>query len=274
MARELADSAKLEVRYDAVWLGSFEYLAKVLPKETAQAIEETVKAGSGLVVTGGEGSFHGGNGRAAVMEATALNPVLPADTLGREDLVYPPHQADDTLQTRHTFTTIAPVASEFASATGFSPQSLELLQHYGVPGFNQVATKLGSKTQLSIAGLPLLITGTYGAGRTVAFTGFTPEASDASTEPLDQYLMDEPQVRAYFSVFADLMADVLPAQQPPAPQLLAAHEKPLFQTLKEQPATELAVTKIDAPAGPGGAARLRVRIANRGRLRTPGAHTD
>jgi beta-mannosidase len=264
MARELADSAKLEVRYDAIWLGSFEFLAKVLPKETAQAIEETVKAGSGFVVTGGESSFHGGNGRAALVEATALNPVLPADTLEREDLVFPPHQADDTLQTRHRFTTIAPVSSEFASASGFSPQSLELLQHYGVAAFNHVSTRMGSKTQLSIAGLPLLITGTYGAGRTVAFTGFTPEASDASSEPIDEYMMDDPQIRAYFSLFADLMADVLPAQQPPTPELLAAHERPLFQTLKEQPATELGITKIDTPAGSSGLAHLRVRILNRG----------
>jgi hypothetical protein len=178
--------------------------------------------------------------------------------------VCPPHQADDTLQTRHRFTTIAPVSSEFASASGFSPQSLELLQHYGVAAFNHVSTRMGSKTQLSIAGLPLLITGTYGAGRTVAFTGFTPEASDASSEPIDEYMMDDPQIRAYFSLFADLMADVLPAQQPPTPELLAAHERPLFQTLKEQPATELGITKIDTPAGSSGLAHLRVRILNRG----------
>jgi beta-mannosidase len=264
MARELADSARLEVRYDAIWLGSFEFLSKVLPPGAGNAIQEAVQAGSGFIVTGGEGSFHGGNGHAALVEGTPLNPVLPADTMGREDLMFGAHEADDTMQTLHTITAIAPVASEFASATGFSPQSLELLQHYGVAGFNRVATRMGSKTQLSIAGLPLLITGTYGAGRTVAFTGFTPEASHASSEPIDQYLMDEPQVRAYFSLFADLMADVLPAQQPPAPQLLAAHEKPLFQTLKEQPATELTVAKIDSPAGSAGLARLRVRIANRG----------
>jgi beta-mannosidase len=261
MARDLADSARLEVRYDAIWLGSFEYLAKMLPAEVAQAIEATVKAGSGFVVTGGEGSFHGGNGRAALVEATALNQVLPVDTLGREDLIYPPHQADDTPQTRHTFNSIAPVASEFAPATGFSPQTLELLQRNGLAAYNRVSPRMGSKTQLSVAGQPLLVTGTYSAGRTVAFTGFTPEASEASKEPIDQYLADDPQARAYFSIFADLMADVLPAQQPPEPDLLAAHEKPLFQTLKEQPQTELAVIRIEA-APPS--ARLRVRIANHG----------
>jgi hypothetical protein len=41
--------------------------------------------------------------------------------------------------------------------------------------------------------------------------------------------------------------------------LLSAHEKPLFQMLKEQPQTELAVTKVE-----GAAARCRVQIANKG----------
>jgi hypothetical protein len=128
-----------------------------------------------------------------------------------------------------------------------------------LPGFNRVAARPDTHTELSIAGQPLLVTGTYGAGKTAAFTGFTLPADDFSTLPIDQYLIDEPQARTYFAAFVDALARVLPGAPQPTPQLLAAHEKPLFQMLKEQPQTELAATKVE-----GGAARCRVRIANRG----------
>jgi hypothetical protein len=48
------------------------------------------------------------------------------------------------------------------------------------------------------------------------------------------------------------------------PGLLSAHEKPLFQTLKEQPETELAVTEVGPVAVDGAVARCRVRVENRG----------
>jgi beta-mannosidase len=261
MSRDLTDSAVLHARYDAIWLGSFEFLAKVLPRESAKAIQEAVKAGSGFIVTGGEGSFHGGDGHAALVEATELNPVLPADTLGREDLIFGPHESGDTMQTRRPITAIAP--ADNASFAGFSAQSLQLLQHVGLVAFNQVAARPGSRTELSIAGKPLLITGTFGAGKTAAFTGFTPEESEQTKLPIDQYLMDQPQLRAYFALFVDLLADVFPGEQRRASGLLSAHEKPLFQTLKEQPQTEFALTKAEAPPGrsPG---RCRIQIANRG----------
>jgi len=77
-------------------------------------------------------------------------------------------------------------------------------------------------------------------------------------------LMAEPQTRAYFVLFADLLADVFPGAAPRAPGLLSAHEKPLFQTLKEQPETELAVTKAAPVATDEGQSRCRMRIENRG----------
>ena len=72
MGRDLADGPALRAKYDAIWLGSFQTLAKVLPAETAKAVDEAVKAGTGFIHTGGEGSFHGGLGHAALVEATAL----------------------------------------------------------------------------------------------------------------------------------------------------------------------------------------------------------
>jgi beta-mannosidase len=254
MGRDLVNGAALHAKYDVIWIGCFEALAKVLPADSAQAIDEAVKAGSGFIITGGEGGFHGGLGHAAVVEATVLDAVLPVDISPRADLVFGRHGMDDTLATQNPIKEIA--ASD---AAGVTPQSLELLRHYGLPGFNRVAARPDTHTELSIAGQPLLVTGTYGAGKTAAFTGFTLPADDFSTLPIDQYLIDEPQARTYFAAFVDALARVLPGAPQPTPQLLAAHEKPLFQMLKEQPQTELAATKVE-----GGAARCRVRIANRG----------
>ncbi len=96
------------------------------------------------------------------------------------------------------------------TGSGVSQEGLELLRHYGLIGFNQVTARAGSRTELSIAGEPLLVTGKYGAGKTVAFTGFTPAADAYSALPIDQYLIAEPQGRAYFVLFADMLADVMP----------------------------------------------------------------
>jgi beta-mannosidase len=262
MGSELADGAALRAKYDAIWLGSFEALAKVLPPETAKALQEAVKAGTGFIHTGGDGSYHGSMGHAAVIEATALDALLPVEITGRADLVFGAHGMDDALSAQNAIHEIA--AGSDATGTGVSPESLELLRHYGLLAFNQVAARPGSHTELSIAGEPLLVTGAYGVGKTVAFTGLTPAADAYSALPIDQYLIAEPRGRAYLVLFADLLADVLPGAPQRTPVLLSAHEKPLFQTLKEQPETELAVTQASAVAVDGGLGRCKVRIVNRG----------
>ncbi len=258
MGRELADGAAVRAKYDAIWLGSFEALAKVLPGATAQALDEAVKAGTGFIHTGGEGSFHGGLGRAALVEATALNAVLPVEIQGRGDLIYGTHGMDDGLQTENAIHEIG------ESGATVSPEGLDLLRHYGLVGFNKVTARPGARTELSIAGEPLLVTGKYGAGKTVAFTGFTPASDDYSALPIDEYLIAEPRGRAYFVLFADMLAAVLPGEHERTAELLRTHEKPLFQTLKEQPETEVAVTEAGPVAVDGAVARCRVRLENRG----------
>ena len=70
---------------------------------------------------------------------------------------------------------------------------------------------------------------------------------------------------AYLVLFADLLADVMPGTPHRAPDLLAEHEKPAFQLLKEQPQTDLAVTSIQpAQTTADGGFRSRVRLVNKG----------
>jgi beta-mannosidase len=263
MGSDLADGQALHAKYDVIWVGCFEALAKVLPVESAKAIAEAVKAGTGFVITGGEGSFHGGLGHAAVVEGTALDPILPVEIQGRSDLVYGAHWMDDALTTENPIREIA--TGSDATANGASPESYALLRHYGLTAFNQVGARSGAHIEMTIANQPLLVTGQYGAGRTAAFAGFTPTEDESTALPIDEYLIAEPQMRAYFVLFADLLSGVMPGTPHRAADLLAQHEKPLFQMLKEQPQTELAVTKLDvAPVAAEGGARSRVRLVNKG----------
>jgi beta-mannosidase len=259
MATDLNDGAAIHARYDVIWLGSFEALAKVLSKETATALVAAVKAGSGFIHTGGPGSFHGGQGHSGLVEATDLDALLPVQISGHEDTNFGPHSFDDTYDSQPYLHDITPDPNVPAKDT----ESLDLLRHYGLLGFNRVTSRPASHTLLSIASQPLLTTGSYGQGKTVAFTGFTPAGTDETALPIDQYLVAIPQIRAYFAEFADLLAEAMPQPQPPAPGLLAAHEKPLFQSLKEQPETELEVTRVSPIENGDGSLRCRVRITSK-----------
>ena len=250
MSADLANAQELHEKYDVIWAGCFEALAKVLPDTSAKAIAEAVKEGSGFIITGGDGSFHGQIGHAAIVEATPLNQILPVEIAGRADLAFGPHGMDDSLPTVHPVTEI----------TGENSEAAELFRHYGIVAFNRVAAGAGAKTELTIAGHPLLVTGTFGAGKTAAFTGSTLPEDEFSKFPIDQYMIYEPAARAYFAEFADMLARVMPGEPKPTADLLAIHQKPMFQTLKEQPETTLEVTKLDCAS----AGRCRVKIENKG----------
>lgn len=251
MATDLSDPQALHAKYDVVWVGCFEALAKVLPAKAGQAIADAVKAGTGFIITGGDGGYHGSLAHASVVEATALNSVLPVEISPRSDLAFGPHGMDDSLPTVNTI-------KEIDGGSAADLATVDLFRHYGLTGFNRVAARSGTSTELTITGLPLLVTGAYGAGKTAAFTGFTLAADDFSAFPIDQYLVYEPAARAYFSAFQQMLARVLPGSPALTPSVLAIHEKPLFQSLKEQPQTELTVTKLDSAPG-----RCRIRIADK-----------
>jgi hypothetical protein len=186
--------------------------------------------------------------------------LLPVQITGHEDTNFGPHSFDDTYDSQ-------PYIHDITAGPGPAPkegsEALDLLRHYGLLGFNRVASRPGSRTLLSIDAQPLLTTGSYGQGKTVAFTGFTPAVTDETALPIDQYLVAIPQLRAYFAEFGDLLAKAMPQPQSVVPGLLAAHEKPLFQSLKEQPQTELEVTRVSPIENHDGSLHCRVLIANK-----------
>ena len=277
---DLRDPKELKAKYALVWLASFDSFWKFLDLEEAQGLSQAIRQGLGFVHTGGPGSFHGGLGHAALLDLTPLAEALPVILNPRNDLflAQPALEAVETMQTR-------PPIRDARLAPGAPAEwdPAELNEH-GVEGFNRVEVKADSEELMTISGNPLLVIGRYGEGRTAAFMGFTPEyverRSDLDTQVVFPYLLDQefvsdPKTRAYFALFMKILAAVI-GERPATPydEIVEARSKPLFQTLKEQPAAMLQPTKaVEATVkgkkangtltlsnGPGYARLVRMRV--------------
>jgi beta-mannosidase len=253
------DGAALHAKYDVIWLGPFESFWKVLTNAPAPAaIADAVKAGTAFIHTGGTSSFHGGYEVASVISLTGLADILPVQISDRIDLVLPA-------------LTHAISVKEWASK---KLNEIEIVDHSpawrdtgyvaeGLEGFNKTTLKPGSTMLWSVYGAPLLASGTYGQGRTLAFTGFTP-ANDIKTDGfLDEQLVISREAEAFAGLVAELISAA--TNEPlteDAATLRAEHEKPLYQTLKEMPATDLSATIKQDSMPEAGVRRYKIEITN------------
>jgi len=268
--KALKDSAAIKNSYDVVWLASFDSIWKLLSKDEAEGLKQAVSEGLSFIHTGGPGSFHGGYGKGACLELTSLAEMLPVNSMKQNDLVYgettAPQRAGEMRVGRIT---------EIGASEQSAGWDTSLLKKYGLAGFNEVELKAGNTQILAIAGRPLLVEGHYGRGRTLVFTGFTPEyvPEHAFWNPqvvfpylVDQELYVNPESKAYFDVFMRMMATA--TGEKPAVEygrMLSAREKPLFETLKEQAGTELKVPEGVAAAVSGDEANVSLNIENESR---------
>jgi hypothetical protein len=266
--KALEDSAALKHSYNVVWLASFDSLWKVLSREQAEGLKRAVNEGLNFIHTGGPGSFHGGYGKGACLEFTPLAEMLPVNLRTQNDLVYgesgAPQRAGELGAGR---------VKEIGATDPSAGWDTSLLKKYGVAGFNEVELKAGNTQLMTISGQPLLVEGHYGQGRTLVFTGFTPEymPDHALWNPkvvypymLDQELYLNPENKAYFDLFMRMMAEVT-GEKPGVEygQILSAREKPLFQTLKEQMEAELKIPDSIAATVSRDEAHVSLSIENR-----------
>ena len=243
---ELRNSAQLRQNYDLVWLASFDSLWKLLDRADADGLKNAIQQGVGFIHTGGRASFHGGFGEGACLDFTSLTDVLPVEVQNRYDLVL--GEADERTNFSSQFSLLKNISSE-AEAANWSDGGIST---FGVPGFNKTKLKPGAQQLLTVNGWPLVVVGEYGRGRTVAFTGFTPEYRQdrAYWDPsviypyiVDQQLYREPVTRAYLYLFMEFLS----AASDEKPQVtydafLAAREKPLFESLKDLPRASVRVS--------------------------------
>ena len=254
------DGAALHSKYDVIWVGPFESFWKVLTNAPAPAaIAEAVKMGTAFIHSGGDASFHGGFEHASVLNLTALTDVLPVEISDHIDLVLPELSSGESVKEWGAAKIQGKIKIVDGSAswqdTGYAAE--------GVRGYNSTKLKPGSTLHWQIYSAPLLASGTYGQGRTFAFTGFTPAIDIKTDGSLDEQLVISHEAEAFAGLTAELIAA---ATNDPLVKDAAAlrdeHEKPLFQTLKETPATVLSATIKAGAQAEDGLRSYRIEIAN------------
>ena len=210
----------------------FRSLWKVLDDDMAEGMAQAVKDGVGFIHTGSESSFHGGEALAACLDFTKLADVLPVKVReGRDDL--------NMLNTSKDVRVFA---------NGWTDSGLKDI---GIENFNEVKTKEGSDVIMKFKDWPLLVTGTYGSGHTVAFMGYTPRDKTA-----------EPTWRAIYSQMLMAATGENPEYRYAA---VMGTETPVFQLLKEQVEANVQTSPaaIEATAK-NGTASFKVEVANGG----------
>jgi hypothetical protein len=265
---ELKNAAGIRSKYDVVWLASLDSLWKLMDDEMADGLRQAIQDGVGFIHTGGEGSFHGGYGRAAMIDVGPLAEALPVKLHSHYDVILGPLVVDAMQPIFESFKNVG-----VTNAAGAGWNDLGFAK-FGIGGFNDVDLRPGSRELMTISGRPLLVTGDYGKGHTVAFTGYTPSYTlkkafwDSSvTFPycLDQEFVINPVSKSYFSVFIRMLA--LASGEAPAvafDKLLAAKDKPLFESLKDLPKATLSLpTKIRGVCS-GGRANAVLNVVNGG----------
>jgi Glycosyl hydrolases family 2/Putative glutamine amidotransferase/Glycosyl hydrolases family 2, TIM barrel domain len=242
---ELRNAQAQGSTYDALWLTSFDSAWKLLDDGMASAIHD----GLGFIHTGGEGSFHGGNGRAALLDLRRFDGVLSVAMRHRNDVVYEDYAdiTDVAISGGHTESWLA-----------------QALRRSGVGGFNLVEAKPDADQILTICGHPLLVTGRHGTGRVAVFSGFTPGWHTKGVQlgstlhtnfprPYEDLCMrmlvevgNDGLREAYDRLLASRPQADRPANKPNKPAAVSAPDptdppapKLLFQQLKELPQTHV-----------------------------------
>ena len=202
---ELRQAEELRKNYDVIWLGPFEALWKVLDDDMAAGLAQAIHEGVSFIHSGGESSFHGGDSVGACFDLTPLADVLPVSvSQGRNDLSLLNSSKDVQVL-----------------AQGWTDAGLKEL---GVQSFNEVQTKPGSSVIMKFGDWPLLVTGHYGQGRTVAFMGYTP--TDEDVKP------------TWMALYGQMLMGAR-GENPQYRYAAAAGDTPIMQLLKEQPLADV-----------------------------------
>jgi beta-mannosidase len=265
---QLKNPEEIRKKYDVVWLACFDSLWKLMDDEMADGLKQAVSQGVGFIHTGGPGSFHGGFGRAALIDVRSLAELLPVNLHDRNDVNYGQLYLPSG-EVNQVFSRIKDVAAVDSGAEGWSEFGLK---EYGLAGFNDVDLKPAARQVMTVSGRPLLVLGQFGKGTTVAFTGFTPaytekKSSWIDTIPLryflDQEFLNDPVNKSYFALFMRIIATA--SGQKPAiafDELMAAREKPLFESLKDLPSATVAVPSTLHVTATGKRANATLMVTN------------
>jgi hypothetical protein len=206
--------------------------------------------------------------QAALLGFTPLAEVLPVKLRTRDDL-FLSHSILGAIGDMQNHPPNQNIRLASGAPEGWEPATLN---DHGLDGFNRVELMRESQPVMTILDNPLLVTGRFKNGRTLAFTGFTPEYVETRASwdnkaifpyLLDQEFVSNPKAQMYFSLFMKMIATVIgetPAN--PYKELLEARSKPLFETLKDQPTATLQAAKAVHATISGGSASGSLTLSN------------
>ncbi len=135
--------------HDVVWFTGWERAVHAFTAAELAAVAGAVESGVGLIHTGGQGSFHGGDSLGPQLDATPMADVLPV-VLRRNDTVWD----------------LPPVVHDTGAASEFG------ISVAGLPsrGYSRTTIRDGCRTLATVDGYPLIAVGRHGHGHTVALT--------------------------------------------------------------------------------------------------------
>ena len=165
--RDFPQTAEALAAYDAVILSDLGANTLLLHPDTwihskptpnrLKALRDYVREGGALLMFGGYYSFQGINGGARYHK-TPVEEVLPVSCLPVDDRVEVPEGFTPVVTAAKSHPIVAELGSDWPILLGFN----EVVPKPGAEVIATVSAEYGS--------LPLLVTGTYGKGRTLAWT--------------------------------------------------------------------------------------------------------
>lgn len=262
-------SDNLAGRFDVIWFTGWDTAAHRFHPAEWENLATAVSRGVGLIHTGGQGCFHGGDGRGAQLDATPLGEVLPVELM--------PHDAiwDRALPIR--------AHKAMRSTAGLK------LDAFPLRGFSRTTPKPGSEVHWQIGEYPLLATGQHGKGRTVAFTASLTKAlrvypmtgqgdpSDPAGHKRDATLdiqapWEQQDIRTYspywrhnLHLFVSLLSEATGRQLATDP--LGVQEEleiPLFEALSRLPETSLSARVTEVSVARDDVTTGRIEVTNEG----------
>ena len=230
-----ASVGELRSKYDVIWLAGYNAYWREAPPFLTDLIKSAVSQGTTLVHSGSSGSFHGGgdiNNRTAALDLTSLADVLPV-TVEHENDVYSPSKFLTGKQRNpfaidHTFPVVA---------TESAPQWLRQVDFANVvpESFHVLRAKPTANVLLRLGELPLLVSGQYGQGKTIAYMGFSPEGSPAIEHApviLDRAIREAASGRDFATISAIILA-LASGDDPPQSIARSIDERaaPIFESI-------------------------------------------
>jgi hypothetical protein len=284
-----ASAGELAQKYDVIWLAGFDDYWRETPEHVTQTIVRAVESGVPFIHNGSWASFHGGGERAAALDLTPLARVLPVEVQHEND-IFPKTSYKTGFEINDPPASSRPGA---IAACDTAPQWMRELDFTGlVPeNYHILQARPAAEVLLRMGDQPLLVSGHYGKGLTLAYLGFSPEsladrggaggASSWHRQPVvvDRAIRSSAGGRLFAIISASLLA-LASGEDPQAriTDLLDSRATPLFETLKNLPpapwpkvtllwvrsAEDRPAARIHIRNGPGYIRGLRLRFEGGG----------